>query len=123
MKNQEQEMLLKEELSSQFEEICRQQFFAAKDFKNSLYNKLYRQMELVVSDLKSRPGDGRRALLPLRTHGNPQVRLMAANCTLSIDYAGSLATLEALAQLDQFPTAMSSKSMLRALRDGTYVPT
>lgn len=123
MKNTKLEKLSVEELASQFESICVKQFTAAEDFEHSRYNRLYGQMAAVVLELKMRAGDGRRALLTLRSHENSQVRLMAANCTLSIDYAGSLATLEALAELNQFPTAMSSKSMIRALREGSYVPT
>lgn len=38
------------------------------------YNRLFPQMQDVREELKSRPGDERRALVPLLKHPNPQVR-------------------------------------------------
>ena len=48
------------------------------------FNRLYGQMDAVKKELKSRPGDQRRALLTLYDHPNIQVRLTAAEGTLAV---------------------------------------
>ena len=60
------------------------------------YNCLYRNMEDVVTELKQRQGDQRRALLPLLDHPNLQVRMKAAHAVLAISPALARKALESV---------------------------
>lgn len=111
-----------DQLVTLFESVAEKQFQAAEDSKSLNYNRLYRQMTIIVDELKGREGDQRHALLRLRTHENDQVRLKASIHTLAIDYEGSRSVLQALADRGLFPTGMDAKGILRALNEGRYVP-
>jgi hypothetical protein len=47
-------------------------------------NRLFRRMVEIQKELKSRPGDQRRALMILYGYPNMQVRLQAARATLAV---------------------------------------
>jgi RNA:NAD 2'-phosphotransferase (TPT1/KptA family) len=51
---------------------------------NPKYNRLYKKMERIRAELREMPGDQRRALLPLLSHSNVQVRLAAARSLLAL---------------------------------------
>jgi hypothetical protein len=53
---------------------------AVFDDDNAKYKRLYWQMDAVEQELKRRPGDQRRALLPLFDHPNLWVRC-ASGCS------------------------------------------
>ena len=86
------------------------------------YNRLYDEMDTVRQELKSRAGDGRRALLPLLNHRNAQVRLKAAISTLALEPEASREALQKLADSNEFPQAARASGMLEALDEGRYVP-
>jgi hypothetical protein len=87
------------------------------------YNRLYREMQLVKTELKARTGDQRRALLPLLGHPNAQVRFMASVATLAVDLQSARRALQVISDRDEYPQAADARGMMKALDDGTYVPT
>ena len=93
---------------------------AAEDMPR--YTRLFRHMELLERELKSRPGDQRRALLPLCDHENAHVRLRAAVATLALAPERARETLQIIDDRREFPDAADAFGLLRGLDDGTYVP-
>ena len=89
----------------------------------SRYNRLFQLMEEVESELKSRPGDGRHALIEFFEHENAHVRLKAALATLALVPDAAKETLRALSDRNIPPESMDARSLLRALEKGRYVPT
>ena len=73
-----------EELVQYFVAIAVVQDKAVRRGEIAKYNRLYGEMDAVGQELKQRPGDQRRALIPLYEHPNAQVRLKAAIATLAL---------------------------------------
>ena len=86
------------------------------------FTRLYRRMELLEQELKRRPGDQRRALLPLCDHENAHVRLRAAIAILALAPEKARETFQIISDRREFPDAADAYGMLRALDQGTYVP-
>jgi hypothetical protein len=89
---------------------------------NSMYNRLFPQMEDVREELKDRPGDQRRALVPLLDHPNPQVRLIAAVTTLEVAPEVARRALELIKDRDEFPQAADAYGVLRRLDGVSLFP-
>jgi len=87
-----------------------------------IYTRHFRLMESLERELKSRPGDQRRALLPLCDHENAHVRLRAAVATLALAPAKARETLQMIHDRREYPDAANAYGLLRALDQGTYVP-
>jgi hypothetical protein len=85
-------------------------------------NRLYDQLEMIESELKSRSGDQRTALLTLYTHPNAQVRLKSALATLAVALASARAVLQEIIERNEYPQLADARGMLRALDAGRYVP-
>jgi hypothetical protein len=79
-------------------------------------------MRNILHELKRREGDQRRALLPLLDHPNVQVRMMAAHAVLAISPALARKAFESVRASEIFPQAADAGMTLRALDNGTYVP-
>ena len=77
----------------------------------------------IEAELKSRPGDQRRALLVLLGQGNLQARLMAATALLAIDRDAAIRDLQEIAGANWYPQAADAKLTLRNLAEGRYLPT
>jgi hypothetical protein len=88
----------------------------------STVNKIYDKLEAIESELKSRPGDQRSALLPLFNHKNMQVRVKAAMATLAFAPAAARAQLEAIRASGWQPQALEAGMSLGFLDDGVYKP-
>jgi hypothetical protein len=86
------------------------------------YNRLYEKMDAVKEELKSRPADQRRALIPLHTHPNAQVRLKSAIATLTLAPEAARRTLQIIRDRKEYPQAADALGMLRALEHGTFTP-
>jgi cytochrome c oxidase assembly protein Cox11 len=93
----------------------------AFDVKNT--NRLYRKLKEVENELKSRPGDQRRALIPLFDHPNPQVQVKAAKATLAIAPAAARHVLEIIAETCYGPQKLEAGMSLSNLDEGIYKPT
>src|ERR1051326_1658096 len=73
-----------DELVHRFVEIAIPQNWAIFEDAHAKYNRLYRQMDEIRTELKARPGDQRRSLVQLYDHPNIQVRLKAALSTMAL---------------------------------------
>jgi hypothetical protein len=111
------------QLIERFIEVTLAQFDAELYDEFAKYNRLCREMIAIEQELKGRPGDQRTALVPLFAHPNPQVRLMAAQCTLAVAPVAARQTLQALWDQKKFPQAAYAMGTLRALERGDRKPT
>ena len=89
---------------------------------NAKYRRLYWQMDAVEQELKRRPGDQRRALLPLFDHPNLWVRLMAAKTTLAVAPEAARKMLQAIEVWGRQPYAGDAGMCLVNLDRGIFVP-
>ena len=110
------------ELVDQFTEITLRQYDAALFGNITKYNSLVDQMLAVADELKSRPGDQRSALVPLLVHPNRQVRLMAAEFTLTLAPVASRQALQELSDAKVYPQSACAMGTLRALERGDRKP-
>lgn len=88
----------------------------------SEFNSLYWQIDPIREELKSRPGDQRRALLALFNHPDMQVRLNAAKSTLAIAPDQARAMLEHIKERRRGPQAGDAGMCLWNLDGGVFVP-
>lgn len=86
-------------------------------------NRQYQHMQDIAIELKSRPGDQRRALTVLYDHPNIHVRLVAAKKTLAIAPQAARRLLEDIKASGWLPDSGDAGMCLRALDDGTFKPT
>lgn len=87
------------------------------------FNRLFDQMSDVSNELKSRPGDQRRALMVLYNYPNIQVRLKAAKHTLAVAPTEARRQIEAIAASNWMPQAGDAGMSLWNLDRGVYKPT
>jgi hypothetical protein len=86
------------------------------------FRHLFDEMKKLENELRVRPGDQRRILLSLINHPNMEVRLHAALATLPIDRVAARRTLEEIWGSRQFPQAAEAGMTIKALDDGTFIP-
>ena len=91
------------------------QFKAELYGETEKYNRLYDEIVAIKQELKSRAGDQRRALVPLFTHPNPQVRLMAAQWALAVAPVTARQALQDLSDRNIYPQAAYARQSLMAL--------
>jgi hypothetical protein len=109
-------------LVERFTEICLAQYDAKYVIDVRKYNRLFPQMLRVREELKAMPGDQRSALLPLLSHANVQVRLMAAHALLALYPDRARHTLEDIRVSDIDPQNSEAASAIDRLDEGSYVP-
>jgi len=105
MKSSKVTAITVDELVRRFTAIAIAQDKAIFDENNVEYRRLYDQMQAVTKELKCRSGDQRSSLLPLYTHPNLQVRLMAALDTLDIAPPASREVLQGIVDFRRYPQA------------------
>jgi len=110
------------ELVERFTSIALEQHEALLKDEIAKFTELYRQMDIVRNELKSRPGDQRKALLPLYDHPNMQVRLKAAVTTLAVAPEPARRMLQWIANTRRMPQAGDAGMLLSGLDDGSFVP-
>jgi Domain of unknown function (DUF2019) len=110
------------QLVDRFIAIALDQHEAMLDFDSAKFNRLYDERKNVEEELKRRPGDQRRVLLPLLNHPNAQVRLISAIATLALAPEAAQQTLQVISDREEYPQAVNARGMLRALREGAYIP-
>jgi hypothetical protein len=111
------------QLVEQFTLVTLNQFQAERRTEFGKYNELYKKMTAIEQELKSRPGDQRAALIPLLSHPNPQVRLMAAQWTLAVAPSAARQALQELWDRREFPQAADAMGTMQALERGDRKPT
>lgn len=111
-----------DELVERFAEIGVAQYKAIDDDNNAKFRKLYKQMDEVDHELRSRGRDARLALTRLYTYPNMQVRLAAAKWTVGVAPEAARRALEAIRDFKWPPQAMDAGMTIRNLDNGTFVP-
>jgi hypothetical protein len=111
-----------QELVARFVSIGLAQYDAVYVVDTTKYNRLFAKMQTIENELKRREGDQRHALLPLLDHPNVQVRMMAAHAVLAISPALARRAFESVRDSAVFPQAADASGTLRALDNGTYIP-
>ena len=81
----------------------------------SEYNKYFEQNSKLASELKSRSGDHRRALLPLLKHENLQVKLNAADDLAAIEPLAARKAYRELVELNYLPQSADAGMALEIL--------
>jgi hypothetical protein len=114
--------LTTEELVDRFVRIALDQDKAVRYDDNATFGRLFSQMDAVKEELKSRPGDQRRALIPLYNHPNAQVRLKSAIATLAVTPEAARHQLQAIADSRHYPQAGDAGMTLSCLERGIFKP-
>jgi Domain of unknown function (DUF2019) len=112
-----------DQLVELFVEIALEQDHASRWHDIAKYNRLYGKMDDVKRELNRRDGDQRRALVALLDHPNAQVRLKAAISTLAIAPEAARRALQLISDRNEYPQAADARGMMRAVDEGSYVPT
>lgn len=110
-------------LTRLFETLCIEQYDALERMKIAAFNRRYDRIQAIQDELKSRPGDQRRALMRLFGHSNMQVRLTAARANLAVDYPAARRELQAIVDEQWHPQAGDAGMTLHFLDTGEYTPT
>jgi hypothetical protein len=110
-------------LIERFTEIALDQDESLLEDDTARFNELYRQMDDVENELKSRGGDKRRMLTQLYSHPNAQVRLTAAMATLALAPRDARRVLELIQEFQEHPQALDASMTLRNLDRGIFIPT
>jgi hypothetical protein len=111
-----------DDLVALFAEIAVEEDKAEKVDDLAKRNRLAYEMDAVQAELKSRPGDQRRALLPLYDHPNMQARLMAAKYTLAVAPKAARQLIEWIAASSWRPQSGDAGMCLSALDKGIFKP-
>jgi hypothetical protein len=122
MKRTNYGLMSAKELIGLFAELCVAQDQALLYSDIAKLNRLIKQMWDVQDELKSRPGDQRRALLALFDHENAQVRLMAARANLAVAPQEARTMIESIANGRKFPQAGDAGMTIENLDSGFYKP-
>lgn len=112
-----------DEIVALYVENGQAQYDAIENEQTSRFNRLFKQMLALESELKSRGRDQRTALLPLLGRGNLQVRLNAAKATLTVAPAAARRELEAIRETGRHPQGPDAAGCLRSLNEGVFKPT
>ena len=112
-----------EELVNRFIEIGLAQERALLYDELAKFSRLFEQMQEVVRELKSRPGDKRQALLGLYEHPNLQVQLKAVKNSLALAPEEGRRVLQDIADSREYPQAMEAGMSLDNLDQGIFKPT
>jgi len=112
-----------EQLIARFAEIALAQDQALLYDQTAKFNRLYRDMDAVDNELRSRGTEARLRLLALYEHPNAQVRLKAAVRTLGVAPVEARHVLEAIEASGEQPQALDAGMSLWNLDRGVFKPT
>jgi hypothetical protein len=115
--------LTTEQLLERFVDVALLQDITSRRDDIAAYNRLYDQMDVIKEELRRRPGDQRRFLLPLYKHPNVQVRLKAAIATLALQPEAARRQLQEIADSRDYPQAGDAGMTLDSLDRGIFKPT
>jgi hypothetical protein len=79
-------------------------------------------MSGIEQELKRRPGDQRRALLPLYAYPNMQARLNAVKATLAVAPVTARRMLESIAESGWLPQSADAGMAIDCLERGIFKP-
>lgn len=112
-----------EQLVQQYAELAVEQDMYLLAGPQKMINRIFWKLCAIEDELKLRPGDQRRALLPLYSHKNKQVQVKAAKATLAIAPEAARAKLEAVKASGWRPQCLEAGMSLWNLERGVYKPT
>jgi hypothetical protein len=112
-----------ENLVEQFAEIGVAQYKALDADDMPKYNRLFRKLMNIESELKSGPDDQRTAVMALYGYPNIQVRLNAAKATLAVAPEAARQVVEIIAASTWAPQCYDAGMCLWMLDEGKFVPT
>jgi hypothetical protein len=104
-------------LVAQFVEIVIAQYDAMYAIDNAKYNWLFTRMNRIRKELQEMPDDQRRALLPLLSHSNVQVRAARSLLALYPDLARN--ALESIRESGIEPQNGEAATAIRRLDEGS----
>ena len=108
------------DLVAKFESACLQQDDTFISGDTEAHNKLYKVIDKISRELARRPSDGRRSLLALLTHKNPNVRLQAALFAYPVAPAQAKACLRAIASARLPDQSLAAGMALSRLQDDPH---
>jgi hypothetical protein len=111
-----------DELVDRFAEIGIAQDEALFNSQRTKFNRLYKKMDLVDQELRTRGIDARRALMRLYCHPNFQVRLKAAKRTLAVAPVEARSVIQWIYDSKIYPQFGDAGMCLANLDDGTFKP-
>lgn len=111
-----------DELVERFAEIGLAQDDAIEKDNNRKFRKLYKQMDEVDHELRSRGLEARLALQRLYDYPNMQVRLTAAIWSLGVAPVAARRVIQAIADSKWPPQALDAGMTLVNLDNDTFVP-
>ncbi len=117
------ETLPMEQLVERYVKLSLAQCDATEVDDHETYNELFDEIGTISNVLRARGADARRALLPLLSHENAQVRFNAAHDLLAIEPERARAALEWVAKWGPGPQRGSAGMSLHRLDSGQYKPT
>ena len=112
-----------EQLVKRYVKLSLAQFGATQIDDHETYNELFDEIGTISKVLRSRGVDTHRALLPLLSHENAQVRFNAAHDLLAIEPQRARAALEWVAKWGPGPQRGSAGMSLHSLDSGQHKPT
>lgn len=116
------ESLTVDQLVELFAALCVEQDKAEQVDDRRKVNRFFWRIDAISNELKSRPGDQRRALLTLYDYANMNVRLKAAKATLAVAPQAARQMVETIATSHWPPQSYDARTCLTALDDGIFVP-
>ncbi len=111
-----------DQLVDRFAEIGVEQDNALWESKYAKFRQLYKQMDAVDGELRSRGLEARLALTRLFNHRNIQVRLQAAKWTLGVAPVQARELIEKISQSGFYPQAGDAGMTLSNLDEGIFKP-
>lgn len=102
-----------------YEQLAIAQGDAYANFETAKSNRLFMRRRAVVSELRHREGDARKALLGLYEHRHPHVRASVARSTYALHPAEAMRILNEVAGTRFEPWASDARMSLSLLADGT----
>ncbi len=105
-----------------FEDLCLLQYRSLEREEIAAYNRRLDEIESIVDELMSRPGDERRLLQRFYNHKNAQVALTAAHANLAIDYVRARKVFEEIAEDAMGIQQLEAGMTLDNLDRGIYLP-
>jgi hypothetical protein len=111
-----------DQLVDRFAEICMAQDEALNHDAFGKYNRLYKQLDLIDKELRSRGRDARLALMRLCDSPNMQVRLIAATRSLGVAPEAARRVIQAIWDSRWPPQAMRAGMTIKNLDNGVFVP-
>lgn len=107
-----------EQLVERYVKLSLEQFDATQVDDHETYNELFDELSTISKVLRGGGADTHRALLPLLSHENAQVRFNAAHDLLAIEPKSARAALEWVAKWGSGPQRGSAGMSLHSLDSG-----